>query len=65
MREVVKAYAAFNASEKVLPIERSTKRGVITGNWGCGDFGGDKELKFFIQLISVSWAKRTPLYYCT
>lgn len=28
--------------------------GVVTGNWGCGAFGGDPELKAIIQWLAAS-----------
>ena len=31
---------------------------IISGNWGCGAFRGNKALKFLIQWISCSLAKR-------
>jgi poly(ADP-ribose) glycohydrolase len=36
---------------------------VATGNWGCGAFQGDVELKFLIQWAALSRAGRTMLYY--
>ena len=34
--------------------ERGGKRAsVATGNWGCGAFGGDQELKFVQQIIGM------------
>ncbi|KAL4511632.1 hypothetical protein ABPG72_012477 [Tetrahymena utriculariae] len=63
MRDIIKAYTAFRC-DSVLKVNNS-RQGIITGNWGCGDFKGDKELKFLIQWIAASWCKREPLYYCT
>lgn len=28
--------------------------GIATGNWGCGAFGGDPELKAIIQWLAAS-----------
>lgn len=28
--------------------------GIATGNWGCGAFGGDPELKTIIQWLAAS-----------
>lgn len=47
MREIRKAYAGFS-NISVYPTSEPRKNTVSTGNWGCGDFGGDKEIKFFI-----------------
>lgn len=30
------------------------KIGIVTGNWGCGAFGGDPELKAIIQWLAAS-----------
>ena len=32
------------------------EKSIATGNWGCGIFGGDHELKFFQQWIAASFA---------
>jgi poly(ADP-ribose) glycohydrolase len=40
-REVIKAYTCFR-------IPRSMEQfmfGIATGNWGCGAFNGDRQLK--------------------
>lgn len=47
MREIRKAYAGF-ASTSSYPARGPRRNTVSTGNWGCGDYGGDKEIKFFI-----------------
>lgn len=38
---------------------------MYTGNWGCGDFGGNKELKFIIQWIAASVAGVSTLSFHT
>ena len=38
---------------------------VCTGNWGCGAFGGDLQLKALLQLIAASVAGRPSLVYFT
>lgn len=30
------------------------KIGVATGNWGCGVFGGDPEVKIMLQWLAIS-----------
>ena len=43
-RELIKAYTCFR-------IPKSMEKfmfGVATGNWGCGAFNGDKQLKGII-----------------
>ncbi|CAF4341089.1 unnamed protein product [Rotaria sp. Silwood2] len=58
--ELIKAYAGFHTrgqtSDYAFPI--------ATGNWGCGAFNGDRQLKAIIQLIAASEAVR-PLIYAT
>ncbi|KAJ4962703.1 hypothetical protein NE237_022642 [Protea cynaroides] len=39
--------------------------GIVTGNWGCGAFGGDPELKATIQWLAASQASRPFILYCT
>ncbi|CAH8382027.1 unnamed protein product [Eruca vesicaria subsp. sativa] len=39
--------------------------GVATGNWGCGVFGGDPELKAMIQWLAASQAQRPFISYYT
>ncbi|KFK24443.1 hypothetical protein AALP_AAs53463U000100, partial [Arabis alpina] len=35
-------------------IDHEENIGVATGNWGCGVFGGDCELKIMLQWLAVS-----------
>ncbi|KAL6740255.1 hypothetical protein Aduo_013627 [Ancylostoma duodenale] len=56
-RELNKAYAGF------MSKSRET-RPVATGNWGCGAFGGNKELKSLIQMLAAAKAGRAVMY-CT
>ncbi|KAE8686716.1 Poly(ADP-ribose) glycohydrolase 1 [Hibiscus syriacus] len=39
--------------------------GIATGNWGCGAFGGDSELKAMIQWLAASQALRPFISYYT
>ncbi|CAF0733871.1 unnamed protein product [Adineta steineri] len=57
-RELIKAYASFRPLEK----EPGFEFGIATGNWGCGVFNGDKELKAIIQLMAASEARRPLIY---
>ena len=34
-----------------------------TGNWGCGAFGGDAELKSVLQWLASSRARKTMHYF--
>eukprot|EP00696_Hemimastix_kukwesjijk_P014588 gnl/Hemi2/28622_TR9494_c0_g2_i1.p1 gnl/Hemi2/28622_TR9494_c0_g2~~gnl/Hemi2/28622_TR9494_c0_g2_i1.p1 ORF type:complete len:364 (-),score=54.89 gnl/Hemi2/28622_TR9494_c0_g2_i1:79-1170(-) len=53
-RELLKAYTGFD-------VECSA---ICTGNWGCGMFFGDVELKTFLQWIAASSLGK-PLHYYT
>eukprot|EP01121_Diplochlamys_sp_Union-15-3_P022345 TRINITY_DN9475_c0_g1_i2.p1 TRINITY_DN9475_c0_g1~~TRINITY_DN9475_c0_g1_i2.p1 ORF type:complete len:206 (-),score=43.94 TRINITY_DN9475_c0_g1_i2:130-747(-) len=57
LREVNKAYCGFRVIDDHKPIP------IATGNWGCGAFGGDVQLKAVIQLIACAAAKRAMKYY--
>jgi poly(ADP-ribose) glycohydrolase len=54
-RELVKAWAGFDAPE--------TPATVATGNWGCGAFGGDAELKSVLQWLAASRAGKVMHYF--
>ncbi|VUZ45016.1 unnamed protein product [Hymenolepis diminuta] len=60
-RELNKAYAGF--SDDLAPY-RPLPKVVVSGNWGCGAFGGNKELKCLIQLMACAHAGKS-LAYCT
>ncbi|CAF1052395.1 unnamed protein product [Rotaria sordida] len=59
-RELIKAYTCFRIPKS---MEKSMF-GIATGNWGCGAFNGDRQLKAIIQLMAASEAGR-PLVYVT
>ncbi|TKR64439.1 hypothetical protein L596_024967 [Steinernema carpocapsae] len=58
LREVGKAFVGFAHLDKL-------HRPIATGNWGCGVFQGDRELKSLIQLIAASAQHRKELHYFT
>ena len=63
VRELNKAYSGFShqvADDK--PSENSMTE-VATGNWGCGMFGGNKQLKSLIQWMAASKVGRPLRYY--
>ena len=79
-RDIHKAYVGFNLVnfEKEEKIKIGEKDKIVnnemeindseiisTGNWGCGAFGGDFELKFFQQWIAASFVGIKKLYYYT
>ena len=70
LREINKAYAGFklcgnkqkqNDGKDVFAYPRS----IATGNWGCGAFGGDPQLKCLLQWIAASCAGCEKFMYCT
>ncbi|CAD5320080.1 unnamed protein product [Arabidopsis thaliana] len=46
-------------------IDHEDGVGVVTGNWGCGAYGGDPELKSLLQWLAVSQARRPFMSYYT
>ena len=58
-RELNKALAGFTPS----PSEGSLNLPLCTGNWGCGAFGGDLQMKALIQLLAASLANRPCMHY--
>merc|ERR1712232_1282958 len=61
LRELSKAYVACLGD----PTEHDGERRVAfaTGNWGCGVFGGDPQLKSLIQWLAASAAQRELIYF--
>uniref|UniRef100_A0A915ETV3 poly(ADP-ribose) glycohydrolase n=1 Tax=Ditylenchus dipsaci TaxID=166011 RepID=A0A915ETV3_9BILA len=59
-REINKAYAGFSVSTR-----QSNPDGwpIATGNWGCGAFRGDVQLKSMAQLLASSVVERKLYYY--
>ncbi|KAJ0400150.1 hypothetical protein P43SY_007169 [Pythium insidiosum] len=45
-----------------LQIDFANEYAVASGNWGCGVFGGDPELKFLIQWLAATAASRSLVY---
>ncbi|CAI4228377.1 unnamed protein product [Auanema sp. JU1783] len=56
-RELLKCYVGFHTGEKEPYIKP-----IATGNWGCGVFGGDLQLKALIQLLAAGAAGRELIY---
>lgn len=61
-RDMNKAYIAFSANTSLDKADE--KAPIASGNWGCGAFGGNKELKTLIQWLAASMVGR-PLHYHT
>ncbi|KAK7405963.1 hypothetical protein VNO78_07575 [Psophocarpus tetragonolobus] len=54
-----------NSQNNYDTIKQGSNIGVATGNWGCGAFGGDPEVKAIIQWIAASQALRPFIAYYT
>jgi poly(ADP-ribose) glycohydrolase len=55
VREVSKAYAGFSAVCDQM---------IDTGNWGCGAFCGNRQLKALIQIVAASATSNRLNFYC-
>jgi poly(ADP-ribose) glycohydrolase len=64
-REINKAYVGFRgSSDCVLPQGRPHAAAPIaTGNWGCGVFGGNLQLKALLQLCAASEVHRKVRFF--
>lgn len=62
-RELNKAYCGFSFRIASDNLDSKELRSVATGNWGCGMFGGNKELKSLLQWMAASMAGRPLKYY--
>ena len=61
-RDLIKAYVGFNLinfDDNIIKLKKT----IATGNWGCGAFGGDFELKFLQQWLAATFAGVDKLYY--
>lgn len=43
-----------SSQKDYLSMEHSDNIGIATGNWGCGAFGGDPQVKAIIQWLATS-----------
>ncbi|CAF1396985.1 unnamed protein product, partial [Adineta ricciae] len=57
-REILKAYTGFYSRKPTNQVAFP----VVTGNWGCGAFNGDREVKAIIQLMAASQTVRPMIY---
>uniref|UniRef100_A0A7S4W4I1 poly(ADP-ribose) glycohydrolase n=1 Tax=Alexandrium monilatum TaxID=311494 RepID=A0A7S4W4I1_9DINO len=60
-RELTKAFVACLGDLSEDACKR--RPAFATGNWGCGVFGGDPQLKCLIQWIAASVAERDMVYF--
>ncbi|KAL8672434.1 MAG: hypothetical protein Q9168_003112 [Polycauliona sp. 1 TL-2023] len=61
-RELQKAYTAFSSSRNTNGEALKT---VVTGLWGCGSFGGNRQIKSIIQWLAASLAGTTLRFICS
>lgn len=54
-----KAYSGFSWAKK----SDCSGVSIATGNWGCGAFRGDSQLKSLLQILSAAEAKRDIAYF--
>ncbi|WOL03637.1 poly(ADP-ribose) glycohydrolase 1 isoform X2 [Canna indica] len=55
-----------NSENKISQvIDSQDSIGIATGNWGCGAFGGDPEIKSIIQWLGASQGLRPFIHYYT
>ena len=60
-RDIHKAYVGFSLAK----LDNNIPKTIATGNWGCGAFNGNHELKFIQQWIAASYAGIERLDYYT
>ena len=63
VRELNKAYSGFSHHTSDDKPSENKMTVVATGNWGCGMFGGNKELKTLIQWMAASKVGRPVQYH--
>jgi poly(ADP-ribose) glycohydrolase len=51
---IFKILQGSNTKDNFASISSDEYIGVSTGNWGCGAFGGNPEIKSMIQWIAAS-----------
>ena len=66
-KEILQGKDKIEEKDKIKEKDKIEEKGKIiaTGNWGCGAFRGDFELKFLQQWIAASFAEVKKLYYYT
>ncbi|KAE9606491.1 putative poly(ADP-ribose) glycohydrolase [Lupinus albus] len=63
--ENISNYKFGNSQNNYDNMEQGNNIGIATGNWGCGAFGGDPEIKTIIQWLAASQARRPFMAYYT
>ena len=64
-RDLIKAYIGFNLINFDDKDVEKLPKTISSGNWGCGAFGGDYELKFIQQWLAATYVGVDKLYYYT
>ncbi|XP_057337113.1 poly(ADP-ribose) glycohydrolase-like [Microplitis mediator] len=59
IRELNKAYVGFSS----VGMPQRNLSAIATGNWGCGEFGGNPQLKVLIQLMAAAVSQRAIVYF--
>ncbi|GAB4858965.1 Poly(ADP-ribose) glycohydrolase 1 [Ancistrocladus abbreviatus] len=62
-RQVREEYRVDMREKTSKPLPQHGNASVVTGNWGCGAFGGDPEVKTIIQWLAASQALRPFISY--
>jgi poly(ADP-ribose) glycohydrolase len=62
LRDIIKCYAGLVRHRDLESEENGVKNIYVTGHWGCGAFGGNKELKAIQQIIGASLAGVDLMY---
>ncbi|KAF8818150.1 poly(ADP-ribose) glycohydrolase [Cardiosporidium cionae] len=63
LRELRKSFCAFSGDPFEIPEKGASLMPVATGNWGCGAFRGDPQLKGLIQWLAASAVGRSVRYF--
>ena len=65
IRELNKLYVGYTQGPLQTPDTGNCRR-IVSGNWGCGAFNGNVQLKFLLQLIVMSaLCEPIEMRYCT
>ncbi|CAA3015311.1 poly(ADP-ribose) glycohydrolase 1-like [Olea europaea subsp. europaea] len=70
-RNLLTSFQSVNETSSNQPVRVNEQKwdddkvGIATGNWGCGAFGGDPEVKAIIQWLAASQALRPFILYYT
>ncbi|KAK0181940.1 hypothetical protein PV327_000118 [Microctonus hyperodae] len=59
IRELNKAYVGFSSFD----MPKNDLSAIATGNWGCGAFRGNPQLKVLIQLMAAAVSGRSMVYF--